>query len=351
MIKLTPREQKIIAILLEKGSMQSSSIFEELIKVGEEVAFVTVKRELSKMVKQKALIVSGSGRSVNYEVSVIGRMFFDVDTQAYCSIDPDKRYGLKQYNFDLFASIPVDIFTETEIKRLNLSTEKYKLRANNLSATIQKKELERFVIELSWKSSKIEGNTYTLLDTEKLILENKKAEGKTNEEAQMILNHKDAFEFIYKNSEHFKLITKNNLEELHTILIKELGIGGGLRKNMVGITGSIYKPLDNAYQINDALDSLVSAISRAESPYVKALIALIGISYIQPFQDGNKRTGRLMANAILLAYGLPPLSYRSVEEEEYRKAILSFYELNTIVPIKKIFIDQYDFTAQNYTIV
>jgi Fic family protein len=87
------------------------------------------------------------------------------------------------------------------------------------------------------------------------------------------------------------------------------------------------------------------------NPYAKALMSLIGISYIQPFGDGNKRTSRFMANAILLAYNLPPLSYRSVDEEEYREAMLSFYELNSIMPIKKIFINQYNFTAQNYTIV
>ncbi|MDD5098481.1 MAG: Fic family protein [Candidatus Pacebacteria bacterium] len=351
MIKLNSKQQKIVAIFIEKGNMQSSAILEELVKLGEEMSLVTVKRALSEMVNLGILAVNGSGRSVSYDVSMIGRIFFEVDAHAYCSIDPDKRYGLRQYNFDLFASIPNNIFNDNELKNLESVTTKYKLRARDLSATIQKKELERFIIELSWKSSKIEGNTYTLLDTEKLILENKKADGKTEQETQMILNHKDAFSFIYKNTEQFKTITKKNLEELHAILIKDLGVDEGLRKNMVGITGSIYRPLDNVYQINDAIEALISTISRMPNPYAKAFMALIGISYIQPFGDGNKRTGRLMANAILLAYGLPPLSYCSVEESEYREAILSFYELNSIMPIKKIFINQYDFTAQNYTIV
>lgn len=351
MIKLSLKQQKIVAILLEKENMQSSIIFEELVKLGEDVSLVTVKRALSEMVNFGVLIMNGSGRSVSYGVSAIGRIFFEIDAHAYCSIDPDKRYGSRQYNFDLFPSIPNDIFTNDELKDLESLTAKYKLRANDFSSTIQKKELERFVIELSWKSSKIEGNTYTLLDTEKLILENKKASGKTEEEARMILNHKDAFDFVYKNAEYFKTITKKNLEELHVILTKGLGVDAGLRKDMVGITGSIYRPLDNVYQINDAIESLMATISRISSPYAKALIALLGISYIQPFADGNKRTGRLMANAILLSYGLPPLSYRSVDENEYREAILVFYELNSIIPFKKIFMSQYDFTVQNYTIV
>ncbi len=351
MIKLTPRQQKIAIIILTKGSAQSSEIFEELIKDGEHVSLVTVKRALSEMVGLKFLISNGSGRSINYSISTIGRIFFEINAKEYCFIEPDKRYGLHQYNFELFSSIPNIIFRDEELKHLESMTVEYKARVRDLSPTIQKKELERFVIELSWKSSRIEGNTYTLLDTEKLILENKKADGKTEQETQMILNHKDAFNYIYKNSEQFKIITKKNIDDLHAILINGLDIDTGLRKNMVGITGSIYSPLDNVYQINDALESLIATISKIKSPYAKALISLLGISYIQPFGDGNKRVGRFIANAILLAHDLPPLSYRSVGENDYREAVLVFYELNSIMPFKKIFISQYEFTAKNYTIV
>ena len=87
-----------------------------------------------------------------------------------------------------------------------------------------------------------------------------------------------------------------------------------------------------------------------QTPYAKALIALIGISYIQPFEDGNKRTARLMANAVLLAHKLAPLSYRSVEENEFREAMLVFYEINSIIPMKRIFIEQYNFAARNYAV-
>jgi Fic family protein len=351
MIKLNLKQQKIVAILLKMGDMQSSAILKELVRLGESMSLITVKRALSEMVNSGVLVVSGSGRSVKYSVSIVGRVFFDIDVYAYCSIEPDKRYGLSHYNFDLFASIPNNIFSDDELNYLESVTAKYKQRTKDFPSTIQRKELERFIIELSWKSSKIEGNTYTLLDTEKLILENKKAVGKTEEETRMILNHKDAFNFIYKNAKQFKTVTRKNLEELHSILTKDLEVESGLRKVMVGITGSIYKPLDNIYQIGDAIEALMTTIGRIEAPYAKALLALIGISYIQPFEDGNKRTGRFMANAILLAYGLPPLSYRSVDEDEYRKATLVFYELNSIEAFKKIFIAQYDFTAQNYTIV
>lgn len=351
MIKLIQRQQKIIGILLKKGGVQSSVTLDELIKLDEKVSLVTVKRDLSEMVNNEILNTSGSGRYLNYSVGNAGRIIFNVNAHEYCSIEPDQRYGLKQYNFDLFSSIPNDIFYDEELEKIESATARYKSRTSGLPSTIQQKELERFVIELAWKSSKIEGNTYTLLDTERLLLENKKADGKTDGEAQMILNHKSAFDFIYRNSGIFKNVTRKDIENLHSFLIKDLGVDAGLRKNMVGITGSIYRPLDNVYQISDAMDALINLISRMENPYAKALVVLIGISYIQPFGDGNKRTGRFMANAILLAHKLPPLSYRSINEDEYKEAILSFYELNSIVPIKKIFIEQYEFTAQNYTIV
>jgi hypothetical protein len=350
MIKLAQKYQKIIAIILEKGPMRSSGIHAEIIKLGEEIALVTVKRALSEMVAQGVVATSASGRSTTYNLSAIGRILAEVDAHRYCSIEPDKRYGASQYNFDLLAFWPPDIFTDSELEILNNATLGYKRRAKDLSPIIQKKELERLIIELSWKSSKIEGNTYTLLDTEKLILENKTAAGHSQKEARMILNHKDAFNFIRANTAQFKIITRKNLEELHAILVKNLSVDLGLRKKPVGVIGSIYRPLDNLYQISEAVEQLGMAVSRLSTPYAKALTALLGIGYIQPFEDGNKRTSRLMANAILLAYGCAPLSYRSVDENDYREAMLVFYELNSIVPFKKIFISQYDFAARNYAV-
>lgn len=341
---------KIINIFVEKGKMQSSFLGAELVKTGENVSLVTVKRILSEMTANGTLIKQGSGRSTSYEISAQGRIFSDIKAHEYCLIEPDKRYGLNHYNFDLLPKVPADIFTNDELNQLNTATAEYKNRIQDLPPVLQKKELERLVIELSWKSSKIEGNTYTLLDTEKLILENKEAPGHSKEETQMILNHKDAFNYIHENAEQFKTLTQKNLNDLHGILVKKLNVSLNFRAKPVGITGSIYRPLDNVYQITEAAQNLETAVSRAKTPYAKALIALLGISYIQPFEDGNKRTSRLMANALLMAHSLAPLSYRSVDENEYREAMLVFYELNSIMPFKKIFIDQYIFAAKNYAV-
>lgn len=350
MPQINQNQQKIIKLLLDGGVWSSSKIHRELIIAGENISLVTIKRLLSQMVKIKLLAKSGAGRAIGYIINTKGRILSDINANDYCRIEPDKRHGLKQYNFELLKNIPKDIFSMAELKALNEATINYRHLTKDLSPVIQKKELERLIIELSWKSSKIEGNTYTLLDTEKLILENKEALGHSKGEAQMILNHKEAFNYVRKYANKFKTLTRANLEDLHAILIKGLSVQKGLRQKPVGVLGSIYRPLDNRQQIFEAIKDLSKAVTKMANPYAKALVALLGLSYIQPFEDGNKRTSRLLVNAMLLAYNCSPLSYRSVDENDYREAILSFYELNSITPFKKIFISQYKFASENYAV-
>jgi len=344
------KQKKFLLIILESGAISSSAVHKKIVEVGEKISLVTVKRALSEMAESGLLVVSGSGPATSYQVSVAGRLFAPVDAKEYCAIDPDKRYGSSHYNFELLPGILPEIFDSSELEILNKSTAEYERRTKDLSDVIQKKELERLVIELAWKSSKIEGNTYTLLDTEKLILEQKEAIGHDKNEARMILNHKDAFNLIYQNKDLFKTITRANLEQLHAVLVKDLNINLKLREKPVGVLGSKYQPLDNGYQIMEAVGVLGEIIAKNTSPYAKALIALLGISYIQPFEDGNKRTARLMANALLMAHDLAPLSYRSVDENNYREAMLVFYEVNSLIPFKDIFVEQYKFAAINYAV-
>ncbi|UMX48085.1 MAG: Fic family protein [Candidatus Nealsonbacteria bacterium DGGOD1a] len=350
MQQLSQKQQKILSILVKNGKMSSSAIREALLKAKENVALITVKRALSEMVDAGVIIEAGGGRSTVYGIGIPGRVFFDIDARDYCAVEPDWRYGLSRYNFDLFAKMPTEVFYDEERARLEAATKTYKQRSQNVTPVTQKKELERLIIELSWKSSKIEGNTYTLLETEKLILENKKAVGRSENETQMILNHKDAFDFVRQNQQEFKKISRANLEKLHSILVKDMEVGFGLRKAPVGITGTKYQPLDNIYQVEEAVKTLSAAADRMENIFAKSLLAVLGISYVQPFEDGNKRTGRLMANALLLSHSLAPLSYRSVDETDYRQATIVFYELNSMIPFKEIFIGQCEFAANNYAL-
>jgi predicted transcriptional regulator len=347
---LSNRQQKILQAVLFQGALQSSSMHEALCAGGEDVSLVTVKREIAELVEKGMLVAEGAGRSAQYTVSIAGRVHANVSAKEYCAVEPDKRSGMQTYNFEMFAQFPNAIFTEEEHEKLTSATEQYNAQVQHASPVAEKKELERLVIELSWKSSRIEGNTYTLLDTEKLLIDGIEAPGHAKEEAVMIINHKRAFEYIREYKTTFKAIDRKKIEDVHALLTDGMGVEKGVRNSLVGIVGTRYRPLDTKQQIEEAIAALSAAVDRCTSPYAKALLALCGIAYIQPFADGNKRTSRLIANAVLMAHGCAPLSYRSVDEYAYREAMLVYYELGSMVPIKQIFIEQYVFAATHYAV-
>jgi len=349
MDQLNQRQIDILEKIPTKEGVSSSDIFKIL---NQKVSLVTIKRDLDSLVLLKYLERKGKGRATVYEKTILGVLFFPVDAFLYNKVDPDLRNGNSGFNFSLFEEFPNNIFLKEEKDILDNATDNYKEKIKKITPSVQSKELERFIIELSWKSSKIEGNTYTLLDTERLIREGIPAEGHTANETAMVINHKKAFNFIIENLKIIKEngITLNFVEKIHELLTLDLGVSRGIRNGLVGIIGTKYKPLDNKYQIKEALLSLLNLINIVKDPYNKSLITLIGISYIQPFEDGNKRTSRLLCNAMLLSFGCAPLSYRSVDENNYRESILVFYEKNSVIPMKKIFIEQYIFSTQNYLV-
>lgn len=342
------RKNQILEIIRNNRGISSSLL---LLDLEENVSLVTIKRDLNNLVKQGLISAIGKGRSVGYEITILGRLQNPLDAKEYCTVEQDKRTADVGYNFDLPDNIALpklDIFTKEEIEALEESTKKYNKNKKDISDTIHKKELERFIIELSWKSSQIEGNTYSLLDTERLLRDGIFSNKNTKEEAIMILNHKKAFDFVLKNIKHSKKINVAFIEEVHKILVKDLNVSYGLRKGVVRITGSNYKPLGITHQIKEEIQKMCDVVNKIANPYKKGLVTLALLSYIQPFEDGNKRTARLVTNAVLLACSLAPLSYRNVDEVLYKEAMLTFYETNSIFSIKKIFTEQYLFSCENY---
>ena len=166
----------------------------------------------------------------------------------------------------------------------------------------------------------------------------------------MVLNHKKALDFSEQHKEMFEgALSVQTIIELHKILGEGL-ISHGLRERLVGITGSVYKPLDNKYQIEDELKKLCDVINVKPDVFEKALLAFTYICYLQPFNDGNKRMARILANAILYAHDSFPLSLRAVSVSTYKLAILAFYELGILGNTKQVFIEQSNFAADNYAI-
>lgn len=211
-----------------------------------------------------------------------------------------------------------------------------------------RREMERLGIDLSWKSSEIEGNTYTLLETVNLLKDKIEAKGKKREEAVMLLNHKEALKAIVERPAYFGNLSLGRIEDVHSLLIDGLGVERNLRHIRVGISGTNYRPLEVESQIREAIDDMCNLVNGKSEPYEKALLTLLLISYIQPFVDGNKRTSRLMANALLIAHGCCPLSFRTVAANDYRAALLLFYEQNNLSAFKKMFLEQIEFAVTEY---
>ena len=199
------------------------------------------------------------------------------------------------------------------------------------------KELEYLTVELSWKSSALEGNTYSLLDTELLLVNGVRAKNKTSFETQMILNHKQAISFIF---EHPGLFTDEiafaTVEEIHKRISHNLGIESGIRKRVVKISASNYSPPANPHKLREGTDSLLSIISKQRNPGGRALLALSLMPYLQPFEDGNKRIGRMLANAVLIHSIGRGISLRNVDAKQLALAYLSFYEFNSLRALAKI---------------
>lgn len=308
----------------------------------------TIARDLSYLAGQRLIKVAGIGRSTNYFPISDNPLLNYFDLDSYFAQEPDRRLGAKTtFDFSVFDHLH-DLFTLQEAQLISHSNKSFSRVTSSLSHDILHRELERFIVELAWKSSKIEGNTYSLLETETLIKENQEAPGHNPTEAIMILNHKRAFESILDNREEYRQLTLTHLTQLHNFIIQDLSISPGIRQQAVGITGTVYRPLDNQWQIRESLEKLLDLINQTSYPLEKALIASAMISYIQPFTDGNKRTGRMLTNAILLAHDCYPLSYRSVEDMTYKKALILFYEQNSLFHLKRLLSDQYIFATQTY---
>lgn len=318
--------------------------------IGFEGSDATMKRLIATAVQDGDILVEGKARATRYRLSAQAHLLMPLNLDTYFAQDVDERQVQTSFNFDLIRTqLPaVTLFTDEEMALLQELQVEFRRHVGEMTDNEYRKEMERLGIDLSWKSSQIEGNTYSLLETERLLRESKTADGKTKEEAVMLLNHKDALRFILDNPDYLKVLTVSHIEDIHQLLTKELSVDKGIRHRRVGITGTNYHPLDNEFQIREAMRDTCDLINGKENIFEKALLTLVLLSYIQPFSDGNKRTARITSNAILIANGYCPLSFRSVDSIDYKKAMLIFYEQNNIFAFKQIFIDQFAFAVREY---
>jgi Fic family protein len=347
-LKSKPDSNSIISYLKLHPGVSSREIYDHT--AADSISYITLQRLLKDIVKKDFISTTGSGKSTKYQISKGYQILYEIKTEIYFEREIDEREIKREFNYDLIKGTlnKINLFTLEELNALDKLQAQYLQKTAHLSDTEFSWELERLAIDLSWKSSQIEGNTYSLIETERLLKDKETAAGKTVDEALMLLNHKAAIDFLVEHQDYVKPLSLRAIEDIHSFLVKELGVERNIRKRTVGISGTNYRPPESEFQVKEAMEEMCALINLKESVFEKAILILLLISYIQPFVDGNKRTARIVSNAILMLNNYCPISFRTVDSTEYKKAMLIFYEQNNISAFKKIFIEQYDFAVNTY---
>ena len=305
----------------------------------------TLSRNLNKLQQAGELTKNISGKNTSYSVT------WELKIREYLKQD----YFLRPkiwYNPDFLRSYIPNTSTflwENNYKKIRELTEK-KIILNSYDYKSQMRTIETLLIDLSFASSKLEGNTYSYLDTEVLIKYWKNADNKTSVETQMILNHKNVLKYIIEERKNITL-SRKTFFEVHTLLAKNLlndSYLGNIRSHEVKIGASTYSPLSSQSELSIEFDIFLEKLTQIKNPYEQSLFILVFIPYFQIFFDVNKRTSRITCNIPLITHWLPPISLLQVDERDYIDGILWIYELNDISLMANIFTNNYLLNYERY---
>lgn len=304
----------------------------------------TVWRALRRLVDAGQLEVSGKARSTVYNLAGTAAV------QAYLKTPYNqRRLAVYQKEFvDCYVPNKSFYLDETDRQRLH---EAGRLATPLPAGTYSRRILERLLVDLSWASSRMEGNTYSLLETEKLIRFGEEASGKDHKEAVMILNHKRAIQHVVDHLPEIA-ISRPDLFDIHALLSDGLlfdpAMAGRLRRTPVAIFNSNYRPLDNPFVIEEEFGILVEKAVAITDPFEQSFFLLAHIPYLQAFEDVNKRTSRIASNIPLLKAGLAPMSFLTMGDAAYIDGMLGIYELNNVSLLCEGYVDAYLTSAENY---
>lgn len=302
----------------------------------------TLQRRIQSLIQEGKLRRLGKGPATRYNiVTAVTVKKTKFHRQGPVSYSPDfLEYYIPQKTF----------FLEPEVQ------EKLWKSANRLGDTAKNETFalqiyEQLLIDLSWSSSKLEGNSYSLLETEYLLRNQQQASGKDQIETQMILNHKEAVSFLIRNKTKLEF-TSATIRSIHALLSDSLLSNqddrGKIRTTPVGIEGSVYIPLNVPVLLQEQFDLFIHKIAAIKDPFEQSFFAMVFIPYIQPFVDINKRTSRITCNIPFIKNNITPLSFNTTDRDEYIKAMIAVYEKNDIEPLKELFIDAYSSSALRY---
>jgi Fic/DOC family len=335
----------------------------------------TLQYRLKSLVDHRRLVMEGEGRWARYRVPrtvtgeavLVGAGALEAkadlliplsaagkEIQAYVRKPPEARQPAGYDRAFLDSYRPNESFYLTADERAHLRAVGTPKIAAQPAGTYAKQILNRLLIDLSWNSSRLEGNTYSLLDTRRLIDLGEEAEGKQRLEAQMILNHKDAIEFLIGAADEIGF-NRYTIFNLHALLANNLladpEAPGRLRHIGVGIERSVFHPLEAPQLIEECFDQILASAAAITDPFEQAFFVMVQIPYLQPFDDVNKRVSRLSANIPLIKGNFSPLSFEGVPRDTYTDAILGVYELNKTELLRDVFIWAYERSASRYAAV
>lgn len=240
---------------------------------------------------------------------------------------------------------------ERREKLLKIGTAEAQVRP---AGTYAKTIINRLLIDLSWNSSRLEGNTYSLLETKRLIELGESATNKDASETQMILNHKEAIEFIV-NSVEDESISSHTIRSVHALLSENLlgdpSASGRIRKIAVEIGGTTYIPLDNPHILEECFQIFIDKLNQINDPFEQSFFSLVHLAYMQAFEDVNKRTARLVANIPLIKKNLRPLSFIDVNQTAYVMSLIGVYEKNDVSLLSDLYFWAYERSSQKYSAI
>ncbi|HBN8495884.1 TPA: Fic family protein [Pseudomonas aeruginosa] len=361
-----PSSKEILNSIQESGNGLSLA---ELLVRHPDIARRTAQRLIAKLIESGQISAQGEGRARRYFGTAIQPETTPLDTDtdsfpsfiplsadswdilAYINQPPEARKPvgyqrdfLETYQPNVTSYLPESL--RRQLHRMGKTTDTVEP-----AGTYSRAVLNRLLIDLSWASSHLEGNTYSRLDTRQLIEHGKAARGKAAIETQMILNHKTAIELLVENIESAEF-NRYTLMNLHSALAENLlpnpADEGRIRQHAVDIGKSTYRPLSTPQQIEDTLEVLLNKANQITDPFEQSFFMMVHLPYLQPFADINKRTSRLAANLPLFRANLCPLTFLDVPEQAYSRATLGVYEMTRVELLRDLYLWAYERSTQEY---
>jgi Fic family protein len=368
MSDMNQKLQSLLTLLKTFSHPAAISELSEKLNVSENVSNRTIRRRLQLLIELGLVKSQGKNKGIRYfpvsmeenrQVSIshfdgsYSGFIFTAENQTIIDqiCQPLIKRNPCSYNADWLEAYQPDQTYYLSLEQRQLLHQQGKPLMDELPAgTYARKIFNHLLINLSYNSARLEGNTYTLADTEKLLLEGKTAANKLDMETVMLLNHKEAIRFLVDGINRME-INIDNIRSLHYLLADGLiqpFDAGQIRDMGVRISSSTYIPLEGKQRLTTQLDRIVSIAQQIQEPYEQSFFLLVHLSYLQAFIDVNKRTARLAANIPMVRHNLVPVSFNDIAIDDYNSALISCYELNRIEPLAQLYVWSYLRSCKHY---